>query len=379
MTPVEVNPCPLPKRSTLREQAQQQESVVAPQRAVRAPLPVPDKPGPRKRHVPQPVDQAVAQPVDSPVAHTSDQIEPQVLFEPTVLSLAATAKPAPPVKKARTSRPQRPVRAPRTAPRGTRHMDREERAAHGASRNLPLWTALGLGAVAITVPLTAFIVPGRAAPQEKVIASFTGANDWRTQGVSAAKLPTATDLIEDNAAVSKSSLRSPLEVSSCLEGVSPANALREINQKEAYFWPLEEGTYSQSSTFSWRVSPITGQVLMHEGVDWSAASGSPIHVAAAGVVTDVGYNERSGNFVVVEHVIDGEVFTTHYYHQLDGSIKVSKGDEVVAGQAIGAVGNTGWSTGPHLHFEVRNSAENAVEPVNFLKNRGAVYLGEGCS
>lgn len=265
-----------------------------------------------------------------------------------------------------------------TAPERRRRLDRSERAARGDSRNLPMWLVLGMGAVAVTVPLTAFVAPSNAGAQEKVVATFTGANAWRTTGVSAAKLPTASDLAEDQAATSRSTMNSPLEVSSCIATVAPANGLRELNQKEPFHWPLEEGSYTQASTFSWRISPITGELMLHEGVDWAASQGTPIYAAAPGVVSEVGYNDRSGNFVIISHDLEGTVFTTHYYHQPEGGPKVTVGQEVKAGEQVGVVGNTGWSTGPHLHFEIRNADGNAIEPLAFMGSLGAKFLGEAC-
>lgn len=118
---------------------------------------------------------------------------------------------------------------------------------------------------------------------------------------------------------------------------------------------------------------------MHEGVDWAAAAGTPISSVAAGVVTEVGENSRSGAYVVITHQgSGGQSYTSAYLHQYPEDIVVSQGQEVRAGQQIGAVGSAGWSTGPHVHFEIRDAAGAPLDPVSWLSDRGAIFLGEDC-
>jgi murein DD-endopeptidase MepM/ murein hydrolase activator NlpD len=99
---------------------------------------------------------------------------------------------------------------------------------------------------------------------------------------------------------------------------------------------------------------------MHEGIDLGAASGTPIHAAASGTVIYCGWESGYGNLTVIDH---GGNLATAYGHQ--SSIAVACGQQVSQGQVIGYVGNTGHSTGPHLHFEVRiNGAP--VDPLGYL-------------
>jgi murein DD-endopeptidase MepM/ murein hydrolase activator NlpD len=99
---------------------------------------------------------------------------------------------------------------------------------------------------------------------------------------------------------------------------------------------------------------------MHEGIDIGAGYGSPIVAAAAGRVIYCGWEDGYGNLTVIDH---GNGLSTAYGHQ--SSIGVSCGQDVAQGQTIGAVGSTGHSTGPHLHFEVRvNGAP--VDPLGYL-------------
>jgi murein DD-endopeptidase MepM/ murein hydrolase activator NlpD len=116
-----------------------------------------------------------------------------------------------------------------------------------------------------------------------------------------------------------------------------------------------------TSTFGYRRDPFTGRGAMHPGIDFRAAYGSPIRAAAKGVVSFVGRKSGYGNVVEVSH---GNGLVTRYAHMSATHARV--GQEVAAGDVIGAVGSTGRSTGPHLHFEVRVNG-SAVNPRPFLE------------
>lgn len=115
-----------------------------------------------------------------------------------------------------------------------------------------------------------------------------------------------------------------------------------------------------SSVFGPRLHPIFGTVRMHEGLDFAAASGTPIRSAAAGTVVAAGMRGGYGNATIIDH---GGGLATLYAHQSE--LFVTAGSAVAAGQVIGAVGSTGFSTGPHLHFEVRRSG-TPVDPLLYL-------------
>ncbi len=105
-----------------------------------------------------------------------------------------------------------------------------------------------------------------------------------------------------------------------------------------------------SSGFSMRVHPISGQWKRHEGVDFAAAVGTPIRASGDGVVEFVGGQNGYGNVVVVKHWSN---YSTAYAHMSRFSSGLRKGAHVSQGDVIGYVGMTGWSTGPHLHYEFR--------------------------
>jgi murein DD-endopeptidase MepM/ murein hydrolase activator NlpD len=116
-----------------------------------------------------------------------------------------------------------------------------------------------------------------------------------------------------------------------------------------------------ASTYGWRIDPFTGHRAMHEGVDFSAPAGTPIFAAAAGVVINTEQHSQYGNMVEIDH---GNDISTRYAHA--SAIYVQPGALVKRGQKIAAVGTTGRSTGPHLHFEVR-VAGVAQNPNRFLQ------------
>ncbi|MGX5914960.1 peptidoglycan DD-metalloendopeptidase family protein [Aliidiomarina sp. Khilg15.8] len=95
-----------------------------------------------------------------------------------------------------------------------------------------------------------------------------------------------------------------------------------------------------------RTHPVTGRVRPHNGIDYAAATGTPVMAAGDGRVVRSGYNNLNGNYVFVQH---GERYTTKYLHL--NSRKVKQGARVKQGQTIGTVGATGRVTGPHLHYE----------------------------
>lgn len=105
-----------------------------------------------------------------------------------------------------------------------------------------------------------------------------------------------------------------------------------------------------SSTFGMRKHPVHGGWRGHKGVDYAAASGTPIHATADGVVEFIGKQNGYGNTVILKH---HDKFSTLYAHQSRFAKGLKKGDTVSQGELIGYVGSTGWATGPHLHYEFR--------------------------
>lgn len=115
-----------------------------------------------------------------------------------------------------------------------------------------------------------------------------------------------------------------------------------------------------SSGFGWRINPITGGKEFHEGLDIATQSGNPIRAPSNGIVSYAGWESGFGNTVVIDH---GYGITTLYGHM--SKIEVKTGEIVKRGQTIGLVGDTGFSTGPHVHYQVMINGI-PVNPMRYL-------------
>ncbi|HYJ77490.1 MAG TPA: peptidoglycan DD-metalloendopeptidase family protein [Actinomycetes bacterium] len=163
------------------------------------------------------------------------------------------------------------------------------------------------------------------------------------------------------------------EVSGELSGELAAQARAELGAagaRDGSAVPARPGTLSWpvngpvSSPFGMRVHPITGVYKLHTGTDLSASCGTPIHVARPGVVIAAGWNSAYGWRTVVSHgVVGGVLLTTTYNHQTRLGTVV--GAQLAAGDVLGVVGSTGYSTGCHLHFELYVNA-TLVDPEPWL-------------
>jgi murein DD-endopeptidase MepM/ murein hydrolase activator NlpD len=116
-----------------------------------------------------------------------------------------------------------------------------------------------------------------------------------------------------------------------------------------------------SSGFGYRSDPFNGEGAFHAGLDFRGPVGAPIYAAAQGKVTFAGVKQGYGNCIEVSH---GNGLVTRYAHM--SAFRASVGQQVAAGAVIGAIGSTGRSTGPHLHFEVRIN-DRPVNPRPFLE------------
>lgn len=115
-----------------------------------------------------------------------------------------------------------------------------------------------------------------------------------------------------------------------------------------------------SSTFGGRRHPVHGGFRQHKGVDYAAPSGTPIHATADGVIKFAGWQRGYGNTIIIEH---HSGISTLYAHQKGFAKGIKPGTKVSQGTHIGYVGSTGWSTGPHLHYEFRVN-NKPVDPLS---------------
>ena len=127
----------------------------------------------------------------------------------------------------------------------------------------------------------------------------------------------------------------------------------------SFAFPL---AYSTGVTCAYgpRVHPINGNKSFHYGVDLAAGMSTEIYATKSGTVTGATYGEANGYYVTINH---GDGYSSIYAHMTN--YVVSAGDSVKQGQLIGYVGTTGWSTGPHLHFEILYNGSN-VNPMNYI-------------
>ncbi|WP_295123891.1 M23 family metallopeptidase [uncultured Leifsonia sp.] len=127
--------------------------------------------------------------------------------------------------------------------------------------------------------------------------------------------------------------------------------------------PVEGAAVSDG--FGHREAPTAGASADHPGVDFAAREGTTVRAAATGVVSAVVAEDHGGCGVniAIDHVVGGRSVTTVYCHLAEGSVRVAPGQSVVVGDPIAGVGNTGISTGAHLHFEVRPGGGAPIDPL----------------
>lgn len=140
--------------------------------------------------------------------------------------------------------------------------------------------------------------------------------------------------------------------------------------KNSFRIPFEEQiSYSITSMYGERNDPFTGEKSFHNGIDLAAAEGSNIVSVYDGFVIEKSFQENGlGEYIVVEHNIEGEIFKTTYGHLLEDSIIVEVGEKVLKNQIIATIGNTGKSTGIHVHFMIsyyKYGKEKVINP-NFM-------------
>lgn len=262
--------------------------------------------------------------------------------------------------------------------RAQRHVQRQTQPSRG------IRGAAGIAGATVTTGVLAAAMMAPAAVADSTeedfgdgkVASRFGADkswaDFTPGGISE-----ASGLEKQPAAASRAKFRLPVEVSPCVP-VEAADGARQMLQQSRFYMPLQEGAYAISSGYGYRIHPVTGAVAFHSGVDMMAPMGTPIHAVADGVVTQVTSGANEGGYNVIEHVVNGQTFYSHYLHQYTNQIPTVVGQQVSAGEVIGYVGNAGRSTGPHLHLEIRDAADNTLSPTGWLTQNGAVFIGEGC-
>jgi murein DD-endopeptidase MepM/ murein hydrolase activator NlpD len=163
--------------------------------------------------------------------------------------------------------------------------------------------------------------------------------------------------VEHNLALLEQQENQLLAESNALSGVITGSSGSGVGTGDM-MWPVSA---SVSSPYGYRIHPILGYRKLHTGIDLSVGYGVPIHACDSGTVIYATWMGGYGNVIIIDH---GSGISTLYAHQ--SSLAVSTGTRVTRGQTVGYVGSTGFSTGPHLHFEVRVNG-NPVDPMGYLR------------
>jgi murein DD-endopeptidase MepM/ murein hydrolase activator NlpD len=157
-----------------------------------------------------------------------------------------------------------------------------------------------------------------------------------------------------------SMLSQQMESRTDMLGVLEAQLFEQAVKKKAMPTMMPVSSPYNASSFGYRIDPFTGQQAMHEGIDFITDVGTPVVAAAGGVVQFAGFHPQYGNMIDIDH---GNDLVTRYAHL--SKVLVKEGDVLQRGRHIADSGNTGRSTGPHLHFEVRYRGA-AQNPMRFL-------------
>ena len=134
-----------------------------------------------------------------------------------------------------------------------------------------------------------------------------------------------------------------------------------------FMWPLPAANNVVTCKWGMRTHPVTKKYKLHTGIDLRASTGTKVYAANAGEVTTSGYSSAWGNYIIINH---GGGYTTLYAHL--SRRNVSKGQKVKQGDVIGLSGNTGYSTGPHLHFEINQNGVSK-NPLEWFKGFNYVF------
>ena len=144
-------------------------------------------------------------------------------------------------------------------------------------------------------------------------------------------------------------------------GSGPLNLTGPISGGDGQLgYPVKDPVVT--SEYGWRFHPTRGTWRVHTGVDFGGNLGDPIFASEDGTVTRSGPSAGYGWLIIIDH---GNGLETWYAHMYSNQVLVNTGDQVTRGQQIAGIGNSGYSTGPHLHFEVRESGQH-TDPMPYL-------------
>lgn len=228
-----------------------------------------------------------------------------------------------------------------------------------ASFSVGVFGVVGLLTIGLTTPVEAVAAAGGTTASMSVV-SLAG-TDATGGGDEIQAYVTPEDLSAVDVSRSENYATETLAQVASDEGITYTSDFFTNDPNAAIQWPFSVGV-PISSGFGSRWG------RMHEGVDFVPGLGSPVQAIADGTVRIATENGGAyGVTVVIDHVIDGALVSTRYGHMQYGSLLVSPGQKVTVGTQIGSTGNTGRSTGPHMHFEVLLGGTTAVDPIPWLR------------
>lgn len=250
----------------------------------------------------------------------------------------------------------------------------------GADRRSGIGSQLTIASVAAGLMLGTYALPSYAADTPMEVTVAAGADQKQLQLVPASDDEVQTMAIDAGAAAAIPALsRDKFSVTApppppppvVVKKYKPAPvkqaraASAPSGQSGRVIWPVGAGV-RMSDGFGPRRSPCSGCSSEHKGLDMLPGAGTPILSIAGGTVRETGSGGGYGVYAIVEHVIGGQRVDSLYAHMQWGSLAVSEGQTVSQGQRLGRVGNTGASTGAHLHLEIRIN-DVPVDPLAWLR------------
>lgn len=325
------------------------------------PVDVPEQAVPETVVIPEAAD---ARPVASEPAADEDLFTAASQTFRTQATPAAAAQPVIAPVEADAA----PVSEEHVAPRRVRRSTARKLAAAGAT--IGVMGIAGLLAVSMTLPAEAVAAAQglQSTSAMSLVAAGTDvpgadATDEEIQAYVA-----SSDVAEANLQRSEDYSTVSLVDVAAEEGIQYSDSLYTNDPEAAIQWPFKVGVAMSSG-----YGPRRGR--LHAGIDLVPGNGAPIQVIADGTVRIA--TESGGAYgvtVYVDHIIDGELVTSHYAHMQFGSLRVKAGDKVEVGDIVGLVGNTGRSYGAHLHFEIIING-STVDPLPWMQEHAGRYDG----
>ena len=224
---------------------------------------------------------------------------------------------------------------------------------------MAMLSVLGIG-IATSVPAMALLTEEQVRAGQAVHFSGRPATERELQALDSVTVDASAEIVRDAGAATSA------EKLAAIRSMRIADTFTN-DPNGAIQWPFPVGV-PISSGFGPRIAPTAGASTNHLGVDFTPGAGVPIQIIADGVVREVvaGDSGGCGVNVTIDHMIDGRLVSSKYCHMQVGSVRVQPGQRVKVADIVGRVGNTGVSTGAHLHLEIRLDGTEPVDPYAWL-------------